>query len=117
MWPPTRHQPNFNSFRFNFQFLHLFFLSFHIPPHQIKDIEIPIWICGEPRYISGINTETTCYDIIRALIDDELNNKNYKGKLTQHPWLNICIIQVQHVSTMEIGVNTICSLNILKINK
>lgn len=34
--------------------------------------EIPIWICGEPRYISGITDTTTCRDIIQALIDDEL---------------------------------------------
>uniref|UniRef100_A0A1B0CWH1 Uncharacterized protein n=1 Tax=Lutzomyia longipalpis TaxID=7200 RepID=A0A1B0CWH1_LUTLO len=34
--------------------------------------EIPIWICGEPRYISGINEATTCQDLIEALIEDEL---------------------------------------------
>lgn len=35
--------------------------------------EIPIWICGEPRFISGISCATTCRDIIQALIDDELH--------------------------------------------
>ncbi|XP_059615759.1 ras association domain-containing protein 9 [Phlebotomus argentipes] len=38
------------------------------------DDEIPIWICGEPRYISGINEATTCRDLIQALIEDELKN-------------------------------------------
>lgn len=34
--------------------------------------EIPIWICGEPRFISGITNRTTCNDVIRALIEDEV---------------------------------------------
>ncbi|XP_037906422.1 uncharacterized protein LOC119648691 isoform X2 [Hermetia illucens] len=34
--------------------------------------EIPIWICGEPRFISGIANRTTCNDVIRALIEDEV---------------------------------------------
>lgn len=38
--------------------------------------EIPIWICGEPRFISGITCTTTCREIIAALIDDELCNNN-----------------------------------------
>ncbi|XP_055322714.1 uncharacterized protein LOC129578341 [Sitodiplosis mosellana] len=36
--------------------------------------EIPIWICGEPRFVSGITNNTTCSDLIQALIDDELNS-------------------------------------------
>ncbi|XP_017035000.1 uncharacterized protein meru isoform X1 [Drosophila kikkawai] len=37
--------------------------------------EIPIWMDdGEPRYVSGVTNKTTCDDIIKALIDDELNN-------------------------------------------
>ncbi|XP_031633406.1 uncharacterized protein LOC116347111 [Contarinia nasturtii] len=36
--------------------------------------EIPIWICGEPRFVSGITNSTTCRDTIQALIDDELNS-------------------------------------------
>lgn len=38
--------------------------------------EIPIWICGEPRFISGISCATTCRDIIQALIDDELHGNS-----------------------------------------
>ncbi|XP_053953901.1 uncharacterized protein LOC128860402 [Anastrepha ludens] len=34
--------------------------------------EIPIWIGEEPRYVSGVNSRTTCNDIIKALIDDEI---------------------------------------------
>ncbi|XP_021698493.1 uncharacterized protein LOC110676131 [Aedes aegypti] len=42
------------------------------------EIEIPIWIRGEPRFVAGINDTTTCNNIIQALIDDELQNGNYK---------------------------------------
>nr|XP_029722172.1 uncharacterized protein LOC115263251 isoform X1 [Aedes albopictus] len=42
------------------------------------EIEIPIWIRGEPRFVAGINDATTCNNIIQALIDDELQNGNYK---------------------------------------
>ncbi|XP_017053518.1 uncharacterized protein LOC108096436 isoform X3 [Drosophila ficusphila] len=39
--------------------------------------EIPIWMDdGEARYVSGVTNKTTCDDIIKALIDDELNNAN-----------------------------------------
>ncbi|KFB35581.1 AGAP005601-PA-like protein [Anopheles sinensis] len=41
------------------------------------DIEIPIWIRGEARFVSGINGTTTCSNIIHALIDDEILNGNY----------------------------------------
>ncbi|KAH8339299.1 hypothetical protein KR074_011025 [Drosophila pseudoananassae] len=45
--------------------------------------EIPIWMDdGEPRYVSGVTNKTTCNDIIKALIDDELRNSdggNYCG--------------------------------------
>ncbi|KAH8300457.1 hypothetical protein KR018_006272 [Drosophila ironensis] len=45
--------------------------------------EIPIWMDdGEPRYVSGVTNKTTCNDIIKALIDDELGNSdggNYCG--------------------------------------
>ncbi|XP_036671093.3 uncharacterized protein meru isoform X1 [Drosophila suzukii] len=37
--------------------------------------EIPIWMDdGEARYVSGVTNKTTCDDIIKALIDDELSN-------------------------------------------
>lgn len=49
---------------------------------QQEDNEIPIWICGEPRFISGIMSSTTCYELIQALIDDELHDKrNEKGNV------------------------------------
>ncbi|EDX10605.1 uncharacterized protein LOC6738207 isoform X1 [Drosophila simulans] len=39
--------------------------------------EIPIWMDdGEARYVSGVTNKTTCDDIIKALIDDELRNGN-----------------------------------------
>lgn len=44
------------------------------------DDEVPIWICGEPRFISGVTSATTCNELIQALIDDELNNVG-NGKL------------------------------------
>lgn len=37
---------------------------------------------GEPRYVSGVSNKTTCNDIIKALIDEELRNSdggNYCG--------------------------------------
>ncbi|XP_053686790.1 uncharacterized protein LOC128736338 [Sabethes cyaneus] len=43
------------------------------------DIEIPIWIRGEPRFVAGINETTTCCNIIQALIEDELQNGSYKN--------------------------------------
>lgn len=39
---------------------------------QVDD-EIAIWICGEPRFVSGITDNTSCNDLIDALIEDELN--------------------------------------------
>lgn len=47
---------------------------------QTDDDEVPIWICGDPRFISGVTSTTTCNEIIQALIDDELNNVG-NGKL------------------------------------
>lgn len=43
-----------------------------------EENEIPIWIRGEPRFVAGINEATTCNNIIQALIDDELQNGDYK---------------------------------------
>ncbi|KAH8411138.1 hypothetical protein KR222_004517, partial [Zaprionus bogoriensis] len=41
--------------------------------------EIPIWLDDdEPRYVSGVTNKTTCNDIIKALIDDELKHNNYR---------------------------------------
>ena len=33
--------------------------------------EIPVWIKGEQRFISGVTEETTCADLIEALIQQE----------------------------------------------
>ncbi|XP_049542085.1 uncharacterized protein LOC125955159 [Anopheles darlingi] len=48
-----------------------------VPGTTSSDVEIPIWIRGEARFVSGINEATTCCNIIRALIDDEVQNGNY----------------------------------------
>ncbi|KAM7358111.1 meru isoform 2-T2 [Cochliomyia hominivorax] len=40
--------------------------------------EITIWLGDEPRYVSGVTNKTTCNDIIKALIDDEISNGNYE---------------------------------------
>lgn len=50
------------------------------------EIEIPIWIRGEPRFVAGINDATTCNNIIQALIDDELQNGNYKQGIQCKPF-------------------------------
>lgn len=47
--------------------------KFHLRARAQED-EIPIWICGEPRFISGLTCSTTCDQLIQALIDDELCN-------------------------------------------
>ncbi|XP_019881082.1 ras association domain-containing protein 10 [Aethina tumida] len=33
--------------------------------------EIPIWVRGEQRFVSGISEETTCQDVIHVLLQDE----------------------------------------------
>jgi Ras association domain-containing protein 9/10 len=33
--------------------------------------EIPVWIKGEQRWISGVTDQTTCMDLIEALLIDE----------------------------------------------
>lgn len=33
--------------------------------------EIPIWVRGEQRWVSGISDDTTCHDVIRVLLHDE----------------------------------------------
>lgn len=45
------------------------------------EFEIPIWVCGSPRWISGIRATTTCTDIIQALVDDEVSAKKSSGKI------------------------------------
>lgn len=38
---------------------------------DITENEIPIWIGGEQRWISGVSEQTTCSDLIEALLCDE----------------------------------------------
>lgn len=33
--------------------------------------EIPIWVRGEQRWVSGISEDTSCHDVIRVLLHDE----------------------------------------------
>lgn len=33
--------------------------------------ELPIWIRGEKRFVSGVVSETTCRDVISVLLKDE----------------------------------------------
>lgn len=33
--------------------------------------EVPIWVRGEQRWVSGITNETTCQDVIQVLLQDE----------------------------------------------
>ncbi|XP_059226890.1 ras association domain-containing protein 10 [Stomoxys calcitrans] len=40
--------------------------------------EITIWLGDEPRYVSGVTNKTSCNDIIKALIDDEIRCGNYE---------------------------------------
>ncbi|CRL03305.1 CLUMA_CG016185, isoform A [Clunio marinus] len=49
------------------------------------DDEIPIYIGHVARYVSGINRKTTCNDIIKALIDDELANTKVSKQLICEP--------------------------------
>lgn len=33
--------------------------------------ELPIWVRGEKRFVSGIVSQTTCRDVISVLLKDE----------------------------------------------
>ncbi|XP_030767759.1 ras association domain-containing protein 10-like [Sitophilus oryzae] len=41
--------------------------------------EIPVWIRGEQRWVSGITDETTCYDVIQVLLKDEEKRGRHMG--------------------------------------
>lgn len=43
--------------------------------------ELPIWVRGEQRWVSGIIAETTCQDIVTVLVRDEIS----RGKCTYQP--------------------------------
>lgn len=34
--------------------------------------EIPIWVRGEQRWVSGISDETSCSDVTKVLLHDEV---------------------------------------------
>lgn len=53
---------------------HAFSLWFSRHRQEQGHKEIPIWLGEEPRYVSGVNKRTSCNDIIKALIDDEIRN-------------------------------------------
>ena len=36
-----------------------------------SDDEIPIWVRGEQRWVSGITEKTTCNDVIAILLEDQ----------------------------------------------
>jgi Ras association domain-containing protein 9/10 len=38
---------------------------------ELWSSEIPVWIKGEQRWISGVTDQTTCLDLIEALLMDE----------------------------------------------
>ncbi|XP_066140961.1 ras association domain-containing protein 10-like [Euwallacea fornicatus] len=42
--------------------------------------EIPIWIRGEQRWVSGITEETTCIDVIQVLSKDEEKRGRHMGQ-------------------------------------
>lgn len=33
--------------------------------------ELPIWVRGEQRWVSGVAAETTCHEVIEVLLQDE----------------------------------------------
>lgn len=47
---------------------------------DISENEIPIWVSGEQRWITGVSEETTCSDLIEALIADGENILNANSK-------------------------------------
>lgn len=45
--------------------------------------ELPIWVRGEQRWVSGVVGETTCQDIITVLLQDEevrVSSNDHKEK-------------------------------------
>jgi hypothetical protein len=47
---------------------------------EVEKEEIPIWVCGEPRFVSGVTEITTCHDVIAALIEDEIRTNSSCGR-------------------------------------
>lgn len=46
--------------------------------------EVPVWVRGEQRWVSGVDKNTTCADLITVLLQDEANKvhfiSNFYGK-------------------------------------
>lgn len=38
--------------------------------------EVPVWVRGEQRWISGVDKSTTCADLIQVLLEDEATKVN-----------------------------------------
>lgn len=57
---------------------------------EIWSHELPVWVKGEQRWISGVTDQTSCLDLIEALLMDEgiiktTNDDNNNNGLTQYP--------------------------------
>ncbi|KYB28160.1 hypothetical protein TcasGA2_TC007083 [Tribolium castaneum] len=46
--------------------------------------EVPIWVRGEQRWVSGITGETTCQDVIQVLLHDEESRGRHIGLPEQY---------------------------------
>lgn len=46
--------------------------------------ELPIWVRGEQRWVSGVVEETTCFDVIKVLLQDEENRGKHTGKVEEY---------------------------------
>lgn len=52
--------------------------------YQSELNEIPVWVRGEQRWISGLNEETTCGQLVEALLRDEGINAGQNDSLNQY---------------------------------
>lgn len=41
--------------------------------------ELPIWVRGEQRWVSGVASDTTCQEVIQVLLQDE------EGRVSSNP--------------------------------
>jgi Ras association domain-containing protein 9/10 len=46
--------------------------------------EVPIWVRGEQRWVSGITADTTCHDVIQVLLQDEESRGRHIGLPEQY---------------------------------
>lgn len=55
--------------------------------------ELPIWVRGEQRWVSGIIAETTCQDIVTVLVRDEISRvRGLQEILIKHKINNIKVL-------------------------